>query len=290
MSDIKKFLSRVFNNEYFNLTISLLICSCFYNLFLRPLHIVTGGVNGIVILLEEYIPLDNSILQFLINLIFLLIGMFFISKKQTLALLYLTFVYPMMVYATSFLSEILNVSPEMMFMVAVFAGIGIGISNGLLYKSGFTTGGLGVVAFIIAKKFKSSITWLNAILNLTIVALGAFQFGITSCLYAVIVIFVSKIISDKLFLGVSNNKVFYIISSKHEEILKFLINELNHDATIYDAYGKYTDANLKMIMTVIPTREYFIFKEYIMDIDSKAFVFVSDNYEVQSQDILVNSK
>ena len=37
-------------------------------------------------------------------------------------------------------------------------------------------------------------------------------------------------------------------------------------------------------MVVIPTEEYYVLKESILEIDSKAFVFIADSYEVLGED------
>ncbi len=268
---------------------ALLLSAFFYNLFLQSLHIVTGGVNGLTIILKEFISIKGYYLQFILNGLFLMIGIFFLKKKEILGALLLTFIYPVFVYLLGFVNSFVDASSADMLLFSFLAGVGIGISNGLIYKSGFTTGGVGILAYILAKKFKVSVTKINAILNCIIVFLGAFIFGFESLLYAVVVIFVSKIVSDKLFLGISNNKVFYILSSEYKTILKFLIDELGHDSTIYDVRGKYSNSQSKMIMVVVPTSEYLILREYINDVDSKAFVFVSDNYEVNAQDVAINN-
>ncbi len=284
---MKKLLFSKTFKDYAIYTFALFLSSCFYNLFLRSLNIVTGGVNGIAIILENVTKVDNYVLQFVLNFLFLLLSFTFMKKQGVIGVLYLTIVYPLFVYLTGILTTILVISKEEMLLYSFLAGIGVGVSNGLIYKSGFTTGGVGVLAFLLAKKMKASVSLINAILNAVIVFASVFVFGFEEMFYALIVIYVSKVVSDKLFLGISNNKVFYVMSSKYEDILNLLL-DIGHDATIYDVKDKNKKIKSKMIMCVVPTKEYFVVKQFIEDMDPNAFVFISDNYEVSYQDVSIN--
>ena len=113
---------------------------------------------------------------------------------------------------------------------------------------------------------------------------GAFSFGFAVVLYAVVVLVINRIISEKILVGISASKAFYIISDKYLEISAFLTDYLKHDVTIFDTIGKYTNNKNKMLMVVIPTEEYYVLKESILEIDSKAFVFIADSYEVLGED------
>ena len=103
-------------------------------------------------------------------------------------------------------------------------------------------------------------------------------------LYAVVVLFINKVVSEKILVGVSDSKTFYIISKDYEEISNFLTSYLKHDITIFDTIGKYKNESNKMLMAVIPTYEYYLLKESILEIDPKAFIFVAESYEVFGED------
>ena len=58
------------------------------------------------------------------------------------------------------------------------------------------------------------------------------------------------------------------------------MQNLNHGVTVLSGRGGYTGDNQKVIMCIIPTREYYLVKEGIKDIDPNAFFLVTDTYEV----------
>ena len=61
------------------------------------------------------------------------------------------------------------------------------------------------------------------------------------------------------------------------------MNNLSHGVTVLDARGGYTGNFLKVIMCIIPTKEYFKAKEGIKAIDPNAFFLVTDAYEVSGE-------
>ena len=87
-------------------------------------------------------------------------------------------------------------------------------------------------------------------------------------------------ITDKVVLGISGSKAFYIITEHETEVKKFIIQNLSHGVTILEARGGYTGNLEKVIMCIIPTKEYYLFKEGIKMIDQNAFFIVTDAYEV----------
>jgi uncharacterized membrane-anchored protein YitT (DUF2179 family) len=86
--------------------------------------------------------------------------------------------------------------------------------------------------------------------------------------------------TDRVILGVSKSKAFYIVTDKTEEVKSFIIKELGHSVTMFDAIGGFKGKDKKVIFCVIQTREYFKLKEGINKIDSESFFVVTDSYEV----------
>ena len=93
-------------------------------------------------------------------------------------------------------------------------------------------------------------------------------------------LYVTSYVGDKIMLGISNNKAFYIVTRKPSEVRDYIINNLNHTVTIVTARGGYSDRKRKMLLCVIPTVEYVKMKEVIKAIDNKAFFLITDCYSV----------
>ena len=99
-------------------------------------------------------------------------------------------------------------------------------------------------------------------------------------MYSMVSLYLISIITDKVILGISSSKAFYIITNHEKEIRDFITTYLKHGVTILEARGGYTGDHQKVIMCVIPTKDYYIAKEGIHNIDPEAFFVVTDSYEV----------
>ena len=68
---------------------------------------------------------------------------------------------------------------------------------------------------------------------------------------------------------------------KEDEVKEYIINNLNHTITIFNVTGGFSEKKGKVILTVIPSREYYYMTEGIKKIDEKAFFVVTDAYQVE---------
>ena len=118
------------------------------------------------------------------------------------------------------------------------------------------------------------------IMNIIIVIAGGFVFNINNVAYSAIILYLSSIIIDKMLIGVSTTKLFYIKTSKIDEVKQFIIKELKTGVTIINVEGGYSSKKGKMLMCVVDNKDYYLFKESVLEIDPKAFFIIDDCYEV----------
>lgn len=151
---------------------------------------------------------------------------------------------------------------------------------GIILKIGFNPGGLIVIAQIVYKYFKMSISKVNSIVSFITVLLAGYFIGLNSILYAIIVIYLINIFTDKVLLGISDNKMFYIITEKESEVKAFIMRYLTHGITLINCETGFSKTKKHAIMCAIPTKQYYILKQGIKEIDNKAFFVVTDAYQV----------
>ena len=260
----------------FALTLSALV----YNLFLLPLNIVSGGTGGVATITKHIYNIDPSIMILILSTICIIISFVFLGNEKTLGIIAASFLYPFLVKLTSPITDILNFAGEDMLVIAIFAGVLSGISAGLMYKTGYNSGGFNVICQILYEKFKISISKTNLIINLIIIITSSFFFGTTNAMYAIILLYINNIVLDKVLLGISKNKAFYIITSEEKEIKEYIISNLKHSVTIFDVKGGFLEKKRKVLLVVIPSKEYYRLTEGIKLIDKDAFFVVTDAYEV----------
>ena len=189
--------------------------------------------------------------------------------------------YPLFVYLTGYLKPLVTISLDDMLIISIFIGAIGGLCNGLIYKTGFNNGGLPVISQILFEKFRIPMGHTNLVLNSILIIIGGYYFGITMIMYAIIINYVNSIVVDKILLGISKNKSIYIVTEKSKEIKDFIIKEMDHSVTVFEVEGSYSKTKKEILMTVIPTREYFQITESIKLLDPKVFYVVNDAYEVK---------
>ena len=281
MDAIRKIVKE--NNKLYRmflLFISLLISAVIYNMFLLPLNIVTGGTGGIAQITLFVFNIDPAFMVLILSLLCAVISVAFLDFDKTASTIVVSFLYPALVKLTEPLINCMTVNQNDVFIVVIITGVILGFANGLMYKSGYSNGGLTVITQILYKYFHIPVGKSGMIINGIIVLAGAYYFGITVTIYAIISLYIRSVITDKVILGVSNNKAFYIITTEEDKVESYIMNDLGHNVTIFDVKGAFLEKKRKVIFTVIPTREYYKLTEGIKKIDEESFFVVTDSYEV----------
>ena len=266
--------------RYIELVIGILLVALAYNIFLLPNNIVFGGVSGLAIIVKKIITLNPSTFIMISSVIILFISYIFLGKDQTKGSIVGSILFPILVNLTANINQYINIDTSNILLSVIFGGILYGFGAGLVFKAGFTTGGTDVINQIISKYFHVSMGNAMLMSDGLIVLAGGFFFGITKLMYAIIVVYIIGIMTDKVLLGISNSKAFYIITNEDEKIRDYLINELHHGVTIFSVKGGYTHKKDEVILCVVPTNEYYRVKEGIREIDEQAFFVICDAYEV----------
>lgn len=266
--------------RYFELVIGILLIAIAFNLFLLPNELVFGGVSGLSIIVSKFITIDASTFIMIASLLLLVVSFLVLGKNDTKASIVGSILFPIFVNITANIGGYIKLDTGNVLLSAVFGGIIYGFGAGLVFKAGFTTGGTDIINQILSKYLHMSMGNAMLISDGLIVVLGGFFFGATKLMYALIVIYIIGLMTDKVLLGISNSKAFYIITNEDEKIRDYLLNELHHGVTIFSVKGGYTHKKDEVILCVVPTREYYRVKEGIHEIDSEAFFVVCDAYEV----------
>lgn len=262
------------------LLIALFITAIYYNLFLVPNDLVVGGSGGIAIILNYLFNINNSLSIFIIALLSFIMCYIFLGSEKALSVAISTFIYPIFVSLTSNITNYINVDTSSMLLITIISGILSGITSGLILKVNYSNSGISTICLIVSKKLKKSYGKINFIINSSIVILGGFIFGIDKVIYAIIFLAVDSYITNKLVLGISNSKAFYIVTDKEKQISKYIMEVLGHGITTLDAHSAKTGKDKNVILCVIPTSKYFILKEGIKEIDKNAFFLITDSYEM----------
>ena len=263
----------------FSFVLGVLIVALAFNIFMLPNNIVYG-VSGLAVMCKHLFRFDVSLVILISSLILLIMSFMLMGKEKTSKTVIGSLLFPLFVKATEWVIPYIDLGNTEPFLIAIFGAALSGFGMGMIFKSGYTTGGTDILNQIVSKYFKMSIGNAMFFTDGIIVLGGLFVFGLPTFLYSVVSISVISYMADKVILGISQSKTFYIITEHETAVKKFIMANLSHGITVIDTRGGYTGNFQKMIMCTLPTKDYFILKEGLESIDPNAFFMVTDAYEV----------
>ena len=265
--------------RYAQFVAGVLCVAIAFNLFILPTKIVYG-MNGIGVICNSIWGVDSSIVILCGNILLLLLSCLLLGVDKTKNSVLGSLCVPIFIKLTAFLPAYMSIPMDDPLLMTLFGAAMTGFGLGLVFKSGFTTGGTDILNQIVSKYAHMSIGSSMIFTDGLIILAGIFAFGWIQLMYSVISLYIISIMTDKVVLGISNSKTFYIITEHETAVKKFIMQHLSHGVTVLDGRGGFTGNHQKVIMCIIPTKEYFIAKEGIHSIDPNAFFLVTDAYEV----------
>jgi len=281
LSIIKEIQKKSYIKRFLAFLCGVFLLAFSYNIFLAPNDLVPGGIGGLAIIINKVFNINNSITIFIFNIFLLIISYLLLGKEKTRATIFGAILFPLFINLTQNINEIIKIDNSQLLLSTIFGGVLFGFGAGIIFKAGFTTGGTDIINQLLSKYLKISIGKSMLISDGLIVLSSVFTFGITHLMYSIITLYIISLMSDRVILGISDSKAFYIITTKQKEISKFVIQEMGHSVTVFDAKGGFSKEKNPVLFTVIPTKEYYKFKEGIHLIDPNAFFTVIDAYEVR---------
>ncbi|MCI8497978.1 MAG: YitT family protein [Bacilli bacterium] len=272
-------------SEHLFVRIICLIVGCFfitliYNLFFVPNNIVAGGVSGLAILIKELFGLSTTIFINLSNVILVILSFMMLGKRKTFDQLIGCIVYTIMLNITAPIAKSINFTFESEMIMIIIASILYGISNGIVYRAGYSTGGTDFLSQILSEKLKKPMTQMSLIFQVCIITASTIVFGIHKVMLAIFIIYVSNRITNALLFGVSTSKMVYVVSKKYDDIENFVIHEIDTGATELKVESGIFGRKKRLLLCVIHNAQYPRFKHEVLSLDKDAFILANNCYEV----------
>lgn len=282
-----------------------------FELFVLPYKIVPGGVYGAGIVLHYLFPsIQVGTFGYMFDVPLMITAVLVFGggfgARTVLAALYTPgfmnaiewVIYPnreaiQALDPTQLLHGNVNLSNDLL-TACILGAVVIGVGQGLVVRQQATTGGTDIVGMLLQKfagiKFSTGIFIADGFVvlsGLVVIGLGIFNggegSGWTLSLYSLITIYVASRVVAYVLDGASYDKLLFINSDKHEELRRFIIEDLDRSATYIKARGMYKGLEKDMIFLVVSRKEVHLVQHKIREIDPKAFVVVTDAYETYGE-------
>ncbi len=241
-----------------------------------PNGLTFGGITGISRIIQKLTGINYSLIYYVLAALVLMIVWAFLGFKEVRKIILMSISYPTVMMVLE-LKKVELIRSDDLFLVAVFCGVVLGVSNGLTFKAGFSSGGTDSLAKVIKYRWLPhlGINDITFAINALIVLVNAFVFGLQIALYAVIIIFVSMRVGEAVMFGFSDKIVeLDIIPGDAEALADYIMNELGRGVSSIEVTGEYTGDKRKQLKILCSPRESFLIKRHLAKEDPKSFVSV----------------
>ena len=265
--------------ETLYVTLGAFILAISVNLIFLPNQIVAGGASGLSIVLNELFGWNVALTLYAINIPLLILCFLLLGKDVGFKTIYGSLINPFFIAITGSLPPLTN----NIFLATLYGGVLTGIGLGLVFRGNASTGGSAIISQIVNKYFKISLGVSVFVVDGFVIATALFVFTKDTVLFSLISLFIIGRVIDRVQVGFLRSKNLFIISDKYEAIHQIFIKELDKGVTLLPIEGGYTQKQGKIIMTVIPEKEFMAIKEAILAIDETAFFVALDASEVNGR-------
>lgn len=249
--------------------------------FKFPNHFTTGGVSGISILVNRFVPaLSSATLNLILNLLLLLIGVIFLGRGFGLRTGYATVMYSLLTMAFEKIVPMEGPMTSQPLMELLFA-VGLpAIGAAILFDVKASSGGTDVIAMLIKKYARINIGIGLAMADLVVAVGACFAFGMETGLFSLFGLFLKSVLVDTVMDNLRTCKVFQIITDDPEPICRFITDQLHHSATITEGHGAFTQEQRKVIMAVVNRSQAVRLQLFVRATDPHSFITITSSSEI----------
>lgn len=243
---------------------------------LIPNGLTSGGITGMVRILQNFLPIGFSVIYYAIALAILVICAILLGVKEARKILLLTITYPSILFLFEHF-EFSLLEEKDLFLAAIYCGVLGGICCGLVFSRGYSFGGTDTIAKIIQKKLMPHVglSQILLVIDACIIIGSGFLFGRNIALYALVTQVIFSKTVDYIMYGFDTKAVqLEIITNKHNDVADYILNEVGRGVTNVTVVGEYTKLARKKIITICSPRESMLIKKFVAKNDRDAFVTV----------------
>lgn len=276
-SSLKKHMNTVFGVLVGNAILAFTVAA-----FIIPHGVIMGGATGIGLTIAHYVPVDLSIIIFIVNSILFVLGAAVLGKKFAVATIASTFIYPTFLSIVQKIPGIDGLTDNLM-LATLYAGALLGVGIGLIVRVGSSTGGTDIVALVLNKWFHIPVAGLLYVIDFLVLGVQVFFSDTEQIMYGVLMLVLETAILNKVMLLGQSQIQLFIISEEYEHIREKMLKELDAGVTMVHVETGYGQENQKGVLCIIPNRKLYSVKELVQSIDPKAFITITQINEVRGR-------
>ena len=248
-------------------------------LFVLPANLMSCGTTGIALVVNHLTGIPLSGFIFVFNVAMLLLGWWILGRQFAMTTIFSSLFYPVALEALNRSLGAVRLTDNILLNV-IFAGIGLGISLGIVLRAGASTGGMDIPPLILKKFFHIPVSFSLWAFDFCILLSQMFFHSAEDLLHGILLIIVISIALNKvMLLGTSRTEV-KIISRKAPQIRQAILSQVDRGLTILHGEGGYLRQSTEVIMSIVSNHELPRIETLAREIDPECFMIISRVSEV----------
>lgn len=248
-------------------------------LFVLPANLISCGTTGIALVMQELFSIPVSVFVFFFNVAMLVLGWAVLGRKFAMTTVLSSLFYPV---ALELLNQLLGerTVTDNMLLNTLFAGMGLGLSLGVVIRAGASTGGMDIPPLILNKLFHIPVSASLWVFDFCIMLCQMFFHTLEDLLYGVLLLIaISAVLNKVILLGTSKTEV-KIISDQAQQIRQEVLTRVDRGVTMLHGEGGYSQRPAEIILSIVSNHELPKIEQLARQIDPDCFVIVSRVTEV----------
>ena len=265
---------------YFWITVGSAVYALGFDWCYAPNAIGFGGITGLAQIINAALPwAPIGVIVIVLSLPLFILGWRLLGGHLLFSSLYAMFISSVFV---DLFAALVPFQPMDPMLAAIFGGILVGISLGVVLLQGATTGGTDLLARLLKLRF----AWLPMgkllmAVDLAVIVAVALAFrNLSSALYGLVSLYIFTAVMDMVLYGLDRAKVAYIISSKPDEVSKAIFQELDRGVTFLHGEGGWSGESKKVLLCAFKQKQIVPLRRMVKEIDPEAFLIVCEAHEV----------
>lgn len=255
-------------------------------MIILPMNFSAAGVTGFAIVLNSLLPISISHLVLIINVFFLLLGFICIGRGFLIKTVIYSILFPIMLdFFSNYRIKAIESDPV---ICVILSGVLLGTGVGLVIRCDASTGGFGIPALILNRRFKISVGLLLNITDALVILLQLFNKTPLQTIYGILTITISAGIVDRIVSLGRGEAQITIISRQNKSIRVALLENADVGLTSFMAETGLRQEKQVVIVTVVPYVKVPEIKKVIISIDPMAFVIISQVQSVLGKGYTLN--
>lgn len=270
------------NKKWMNLLLILvgnIIYTFAVKLFVLPTQLMSCGTTGLALIVNHLMNIPMPVFILVFNVVMLCFGWWILGRQFAMTTIFSSLFYPIFL---AFLNRVMGdvyISDNKILNV-VFAGMGLGLSLGLVLRGGASTGGLDIPPLILNKFFRIPVSATLWAFDFCILLAQMLFHPLEDLMYGILLIIVVSFTLNKVMMFGTSRTEVKIVSEKAEAIRQGILSRVDRGLTILHGEGGYLRKDTEVILSVVSNHELPKIENLAREIDPACFIIVSQVTEV----------